>query len=369
MGGRRVSQLQVCQILSSGSQVVYPAGLNGCEVPLITSLLEPLAKGINLLGGKPIHLKVDIPQSNTEGPELKALPLGGHPPSTSIASPVRPPLPKVEGEVSMTMEVTELLSQVGLDTSEHASGSSTPKRQEPVVLVTPLPIKPEEFPKPVDTSSQVSNLNDAKMEDASLEETPAPSSPTAEAPGPSGDAPPTDAAHLWEEANKALGDLQMVKSSINAHWQKLVSEFSMALHQNNSKAMESIKEVKAICTHSIQEAENCCSVAISEVEAQRVSQAISLQQSHHKTVQHLEEESSEEERKSQLNFLSICQAALQASPPELCSMLVASYHVLLGHTPTSHLFSIPRGAPPIPPGPAPWTSSPPTPEHSPRPKL
>ena len=30
----------------------------------------------------------------------------------------------------MTMEVKEFLSQVGLDTSEHASGSSTPKRLE-----------------------------------------------------------------------------------------------------------------------------------------------------------------------------------------------------------------------------------------------
>ena len=87
-----------------------------------------MAKGINLLSGKPIYLKVDIPQSNMEGPELKALPLGSHPPSTSITSPVRPPLPKVEGEVSMTMEVRELLSWVGLDMSEHASGSSTPKR-------------------------------------------------------------------------------------------------------------------------------------------------------------------------------------------------------------------------------------------------
>ena len=106
---RRVSQLQVHQLLSSGSQVVYPAGLNGCEVLLITSLLEPMAKGINLLNSKPIYLKVDILQSNMEGPELKALPLSGHSPSTSIASPVRPPLSKAEGEVSMTMEVRELL--------------------------------------------------------------------------------------------------------------------------------------------------------------------------------------------------------------------------------------------------------------------
>ena len=218
----RVSQLQVCQLLSSGSQVVYPAGLNGYEVPLITSPPKPMAKGINLLSSKPVYLKVDILQSNTEGPALKALPLSGHSPSTLIASPVRPPLPKVEGEVSMTMEVRELLSRAGLDMAEHASGSSTPKRQEPVVLATPLPTKLEDFPKPVDMSSQVSALDDAKMEDASLEEIPTPSSPTAEAPGPSSDTPPTDVAHLWEEANKALGELLMVKSSINTHWGKLV---------------------------------------------------------------------------------------------------------------------------------------------------
>ena len=167
----------------------------------------------------------------------------------------------------MTMEVRELLTWVGLDMSVHASASSTPKSQDLVVMVTPLPTKPEDFPKPVDTSSQVSTLNATEMEDALLEEILPPSSPTAEAPGPSGDAPPTDAAHLWEEANKALGDLLMVKYSINAHQQKLVSEFSMALCQNNSKATESIKEAKAICAHSIQEVENCCSVAIREVEA------------------------------------------------------------------------------------------------------
>ena len=76
------------------------------------------------------------------------------------------------------------------------------------------------------------------------------------------------------------------------------------------------------------------------------SQAGSLQQSHAKTVQHLEEEANEEEGKGQLNFLSACQATLQASPPKFCGMLVASCHVLLGHAPTSHLFSISKGASP-----------------------
>ena len=92
----------------------------------------------------------------------------------------------------------------------------------------------------------------------------------------------------------------------------------MALRENDSEATGSIKEAKAICAHSIQEAENCCSVAIREAEVQSASRAVSIQQSHHKAVQHLKEESVEEERESQLNFLSICQTALQASAPKFC---------------------------------------------------
>ena len=107
---RRVSQLQVCQLLSLGSQVVYPVGLNGCEVPVVASQPEPLAKGINLLRGKPIYLKVNILQSIAEGQELKALPLSSHSPSILVTSPVRPPPPKAEGEVTMTTKVRELLS-------------------------------------------------------------------------------------------------------------------------------------------------------------------------------------------------------------------------------------------------------------------
>ena len=87
------------------------------------------------------------------------------------------------------MEVRELLSQVGLNTSGHASGNSTPKRLEPVVLVTPLPTEPEVFPWPVDTSYQVSTPDDTEMEDVSLEEILTVSSPTAKTPGPSSDAP------------------------------------------------------------------------------------------------------------------------------------------------------------------------------------
>ena len=123
---RRISQLEVHQLLSLGSQVVYPVGLNGCQVPMITSSPELLARGATLLRGKPASLPVDFLQSTTKGQEPKAPLFGSHLTPIPTASPIRAHPPKAEGQVSMTMEVRELLSWVALDTSGHASGSSTP---------------------------------------------------------------------------------------------------------------------------------------------------------------------------------------------------------------------------------------------------
>ena len=257
---RRVSQLEVYQLLSLSSQVVYLVRLNGCEVPVIASPPESLAKGANLIRGKPIYLKVDIPQSIVEGPELKVPPLGGHFSSILMPSLIRAPLPKAEREVSMTMEVRQLLSWVVLDTSGHASGNSTPKRLDTVVQFTPLPTKLGYFPRPVDTSSQVSIPDDAEMGDASLKEISTSSSPIAKTPRPCRCRPSLG------RGQQGSGELLVMKSSINTHWQKLVWELGMALHRNNSKTMESIKEAKAICTHSTQEAKTLCSTTIKEAE-------------------------------------------------------------------------------------------------------
>ena len=207
-------------------------------------------------------------------------------------------------------------------------------------------------------------------------------SSTIETSDPSSDVPPLYIAHLWEEANKALGDWLVIKSSIDAHQQKLVSKFGRTLCQNESKTKESIKEAKALCTHSIREAEaNCAhfikeaeahfSTAIREAETWGASQASSIQQSHAKGIQHLEEEAIEEGSKGQLNFLSTCQATLEANPLKSCGMLIAPYQVLLGHMPMSHLFSIPHGASPSQQGSTPGASSPSAhtvPRPSPRPK-
>ena len=287
--------------------------------------------------------EVSISQPTPEGQEPKALPHRSHFYPILAPSPIKAPLPKVEREVSITMEVRELLSRAVLDMSGQVSGNSTLKRLNTMVVLTPLPPKLGDLSGPVDTSSQVSTLDEAEKGEASLEEIPAASSAIPETPGPSSGTPTEDTDHLQKEANKALGKLLATKLSINACWWKLVWKLSMDLCQNKSDTTKSIREAKAVCNAAIQEAKaacvcsiqeaemHCsmaikeakatcahamkeiktlCSMAITDAEAWGAIQDGTLQKSHAKFMLHLEEQAIEEENKSQLDFFSACQTAL-----------------------------------------------------------
>ena len=133
-----------------------------------------------------------------------------------------------------------------------------------------------------------------------------------------------------------------------------------------------VKEAKATCAHTIWEAETFCSTAIRDAEIQGASQADSLHhtlhQRHAKTIQHLEEQVIQEEGKSQIDFLSACQAALQASLIELRGAMVASYHMLMGQASTSHPFTLSQEASPAKQLSAQAPPPLPVPECPPRPK-
>ena len=365
-GYRRISQLEVCQLLVSGLQVAYPVGLNGCEDPIIISLPESLANSISLTGGGSIYLEIDILQPMAEELDWKVLPPSRHS-HILIASPIKTTPPKPEREVSMTMEVTDLLSWVMVDMPGHMSRNSMLKILNPIVVLTPPPHNLRGLFGPVDTLSQVSTRYAAEVAEASLEETPTISS-IAKTPGPCGRTPPTDASYLQEKANKALGELLVTKSSINAHRQKAVWELGMKLHHSNSEMTESIKtaqatyaqttqdtkalcpatvkEAKATCTHTIWEAKALCSLAIRDAEIQGAAWADLLHWEYTKTIQQLEEQVIQEEGESQIDFLSACQATMHACPLELQGTVVTSYHILMGQTPTSHQFIFSQGTSP-----------------------
>ena len=192
---RRISQMEVHQLLISGLQVTYPVGLNGHEEPIIVSLPESLVNSTSLTGGGSVYLEVDILQPIVEEPDWKALPLGRCS-SILIASPLKTTPPKPEREVSMTMEVRNLLSRAMLDMPGHVLRNLTPKRPNPVVVLTPPSHKLRDLPRLADMSSQLSTPDDAEMAEASLEKVSTAISPIAVTPGSRSVTPPADASDL-----------------------------------------------------------------------------------------------------------------------------------------------------------------------------
>ena len=100
----QISQLNICQLFSAGSQVVYPSGLNGHDEPIITTLPELLSSGISIIASEHPYLEINIPPK--EDSDAKAPPIG----ETSIIQTTNPckSSPKLEG--SMTKEVNDLLN-------------------------------------------------------------------------------------------------------------------------------------------------------------------------------------------------------------------------------------------------------------------
>ena len=89
----RISQMEVCQLLTSSLQVAYPIVLNGHKDPVIISLPESLPNGISLTGGKSVYLEIEIPQPLAKEPDQKALPLGRCS-TIIISSPLKTTPPK-----------------------------------------------------------------------------------------------------------------------------------------------------------------------------------------------------------------------------------------------------------------------------------
>ena len=279
-----------------------------------------------MLNDEPILLQVNILQFAMEGHESKTSFLSGTSTATSPTCSAMAPTPKVESQVLMTMEISELLSWAALDTSGQASGCSTPQETSipgprgttPFLLVSTA--------KPVDTSSQVSPQasipDNVELEDPTLEDISLPIKTL----GLGASALPVDVGQLQEEVGKALGCLLMTRSSFDACWWRQVLNFEMAFCQNELVTTEAIKEAKTLCTCTIREAEahhvmlisetetqhatcikegkancasivaeaeNSCSMAIRKAESGGTRQTHSIQQSYAKGMQHLEVEALE----------------------------------------------------------------------------
>ena len=100
-----ISQLDICQLLSAGPQVVYPTGLNGHREPIITTPPEPLNSSMSIITNKHPYLEIDIPPNGES--DTKVLPIG----KVSIIQTTNLHNPPPNPEGSIAAEVNHLLDQ------------------------------------------------------------------------------------------------------------------------------------------------------------------------------------------------------------------------------------------------------------------
>ena len=90
----KIHQFEVCQLLYSEAWVGYPNGLNGCLVPVITTLPKSISHSMTMLDDEPTLLQVDISQFTMDRHESKTSFLGGALTATSHTCPAMVPPPR-----------------------------------------------------------------------------------------------------------------------------------------------------------------------------------------------------------------------------------------------------------------------------------
>ena len=189
-----ISQLDVCQLLSTSPQVVYPSGLNRHDEPIITTLPEPLSSGMSIIASKHPYLEIDIPPNGKSDTKVLSI---GEALIIQTTSPHKSP-PNPEGTI--TAEVNHLLDQAITEVYSHESKQSSLEKITEAVATTSLPQKSEVMVPLVDTSSQAS----IEEMEGSLEDIHANISPIAAVYSSRSASPPVDLSELWANANKAM---------------------------------------------------------------------------------------------------------------------------------------------------------------------
>ena len=348
----QVSQLKVCQLLSTRPQVVYPVGLNGCDQLVTIDLPEPLHSSSSITTDEHPHLQIDIPLPTPEEPECTTLPLG-----RAHATPVDN-IPKTlwKHRITLTAEVNDLINRGMADDYNCKPEHSATGEEASAGADVPLPPRAEVSAPPLDTSSQASV---AEME-TSLESNPINIYPSTAAGSNHSDSPMIDLTELQADANLAANYMLSFKRSSDLKRQWATRDFEVLLHQQEAKANErakivhsrkdldakvrctkavmkakydyrmSIQEARTIRCSKLQELEAAYSEALSENAAVRSTQCATLCREHVKHMHELEEQALSAENKSHQDFLFTCQAVLHHAPQPLKENLYTSYHILLG---------------------------------------
>ena len=110
----QISQLKVCQLLSTGPRVVCPVGLNRGNQLVTINLPEPLHSSSSITTDEHPHMRIDIPLLPPEEPECTTPPLDGVHTIPAATPPKTPWKPRI----SLMAEVDDLLTQAMADSHQ-----------------------------------------------------------------------------------------------------------------------------------------------------------------------------------------------------------------------------------------------------------
>ena len=388
----QISQLEVCQLLSTGLQVIYLVGLNGGNQSVTINLPGPLHSGSSVTTNEHPYTKIDIPSPTSKEQHCANPPLGGVHTTLAVAMPKTPWKPRI----TLTDEVGNLLTR-GMTEDYDCEPEQSTTLKEPATKAETSPPQKTEMPALLlDTSSQVSVV---EME-ASIESNPVCNSPTAVAYSSCSDSPTMGLPELQANAHLAVNQMLSIKRSSDLKRQWAIWDFEVLLHQREAeeatanertkivhlrkdlnakvkcaKVMKAkykyrvaIQEARAIRCSKLEESEAAYLEALSENVAAKSLQCTTLCREHARHMHELEKWALDAENKSHQDFLLAHQAILRHAPQSLKKNLHSSYHILLGQSSSSFQSILFARAPQAEGQPPAITSSRPEPKWSPQPK-
>ena len=236
----QIRQLEVCQLLSTGPQVIYPVGLNGCDQSVTIDLLELLHIGSSITTDEHPHLQIDIPLPTPEEPECTTLPLG-RAPGTPVDN-----IPKTlwKPRITLLAEVNNLINQGMADDYICKPEHSTMGEEATAGADVFPPPKVEASAPLLDTSSQ------ASIEEMETSQESNPINvyfPMATGSNHS-DSPTIDLTELQADSNLAANHMLSIKRSSDLEWQWAIWDFEASLGQQEAK--ETMDNERAKIVHS-----------------------------------------------------------------------------------------------------------------------
>ena len=206
-----ISQLKICQLLSTRLLVVFPTELNGGNQSVTIDLPKSLHTGCSVTSDEYPYIEVNIPMPFPEEQGSASLPLGGKHDTPTTPQPKIPWKPRV----TLMAEVNKLIDWGMMDNydqeSEHSVMVEVPTTEADAIP----PLKMEMPVLSLDASSQAST---AKTE-ASVESDPVGTLPTAVAHSSCSSSPTTHLSELQSDVHLAINSMFTARRSLDLEMQ------------------------------------------------------------------------------------------------------------------------------------------------------